>query len=260
MNTGHSIKQRLIKGEKLAGCWATLYNTLTADIIATAGYDFAMIDFEHGAGGYLDAIPIMQVLEGKGCPPIIRTGSSNIVDIKRALDIGPCGIMVPNVRNAAEARDVVAHCRYAPEGDRGAAPGFTRATGFGSASMSIDEYAAFMRDDFLLIVQIESKQAVEDLENIVAIDGIDMIFIGPADLSASLGKLGDFTSTVFRDAVARIESVANASEVFLGAVPFGDWSPAQQFKKGYQLVVGSSDVKLLVTAATQDHEDLERAK
>ena len=256
MNKKHSIKQRLINGENLAGCWVTLYNSLIADVMASAGYDFAMIDFEHGPGSYLDAIPIMQVLEGKGCAPIIRTCSANIVDIKRTLDIGPRGIMVPNVRNAAEAREVVAHCRYAPDGDRGAAPAYIRATGFGIASMPLDDYQKFMRDDFLLIAQIESKEAVDDLENIVAVDGIDMIFIGPADLSASLGKLADFTSPAFRKAVARIETIARTSGKFLGAVPFGDWTPEQQYKKGYQLIVGTSDIALLVAAAKKDCEQL----
>lgn len=259
MNIKSAIKQRLINGENLTGCWATLYNTLTADIIASAGYDIVMIDFEHGPGGYLDAIPLMQVLEGQGCAPIIRTCSSNIVDIKRALDIGPRGIMVPNVANAAEAREVVAHCRYAPDGDRGAAPAYIRATGFGAASMSIEDYAKFMHDDFLLIVQIESEEAVNDIENIVAVDGIDMIFIGPADLSASLGKLGDFSSKKFHHAVACIENAAKGAGKFLGAVPFGDWNPQQQYTKGYQFVVGTSDAALLVAAAQQNHKSLAQA-
>ena len=259
MSTISSIKSRLLEGEKITGCWTSLFSPVAAEIMANAGYDLAMIDLEHGPGSYLEAVSMIHAIESRSCQPIIRAPSSNQVDIKRVLDIGPNGIMVPNIRNITEALEVVKHCRYAPAGDRGAAPGFVRASGYESVGQKIENYLEFMRTDFLLIAQIESKQAVDDLEKIVAVDGIDMIFIGPADLSASLGKLGDFTSNEFKRAFARIESITLEAGKFLGTIPFAQWSAARLFADGHQLVVGGSDAVLLAKAAREDQESLSRA-
>ncbi len=254
-----SLKKRLLNGDKLTGCWVSMFNSIAAEILANAGYDTAIIDLEHGPGSFLDAITIMQALEYKGCSPVIRTTSSNITDIKRTLDIGPKGIMVPNIRNVKEAEAVVRHCRYGPAGDRGAAPGYIRANNYHGSKDLIENYQAYMREDFLLIVQIESAEAVRQLEKIVEIDGIDMIFIGPADLSSSLGKLGDFASKEFIEAFSRIESVCLNAGKLLGTIPFSNWDPARLYRNGHQLVVSGSDSMLLAQAAGEDRRLLSKA-
>ncbi len=231
--------------------------------MAQAGYDIAMIDLEHGAGGLLEAISMMHAVESHGCSPMIRASSSDIVDIKRVLDIGPTGIMVPNVRNAEEARSVIEHCRYAPEGDRGAAPGYMRAMGYGGFEGSArngKEYSAFMKEDFMLILQVESANAVEEIESIVSVEGIDMVFIGPADLSASLGKLGDFDSQDFQQALARIESETSRAKTSLGTIPFSNWTAVRLYQTGYQLVISGADAMLLASAAKKDLQSLETAR
>ena len=125
-----SLKKRILRGDRLTGGWLSLSSPIAAQIMAEAGYDVLMIDLEHTASDYLSAISLMQAVQAGGGTPVIRCSSADMVDIKRTLDAGPAGIMVPNIRDAAHAREVVAHCRYAPEGDRGAAPGYIRATAY----------------------------------------------------------------------------------------------------------------------------------
>ena len=145
---------------------------------------------------------MMQALSAHQCKPMIRATSGDPADIKRVLDIGPLGMMVPNVASVREARDLVAACRYGPDGFRGAAPALLRATGYGER---VADYERWMTEEFLLIIQIESKEAVDAIDTIAAVEGIDMLFIGPIDLSASLGALGQFDSAEFIEALEKIE-------------------------------------------------------
>ena len=166
------------------------------------------------------------------------------------------GIMVPNVQNTEEAQAVVSACRYGPEGIRGAAPILLRATNYGK---DIARYQEWMENDFLLIAQIESKEAVDQIEEIAAIDGIDMLFIGPIDLSASLGQLGHFESKAFIEAFEKIERAALAAGKLLGAIPFADWNAERLYENGHHLVLSGADSILLREAAEQDVADLNNA-
>ena len=253
MSHSTSLKQRLGRGEQLTGCFISLFNPLATEIVANTGYDIALIDMEHGPGSHMDAIGCLQAIKSTSCSGVIRTSSSNIVEIKRTMDIGPAGIMVPNITSVAEAKSVIKHCRYAPSGDRGAAPGFMRATGY---SKNLNDYPRFLEEDFLLILQIESPEAIEELEDIVALDGFDMIFIGPADLSAKLGKLGDFTSTKFISAFTTIEQQVVRSQKSLGCITFNQWDAKKLYNNGHQLVISNSDALLLEKAAQNDLQSL----
>ena len=236
-----------------------MFNPIATEIIAMSGYDTAFIDLEHGAGSYTDAISMMQALSSgnRNCVPIIRCSSANDVDIKRVLDIGPGGIMIPNVRNASEAQQVVKACQYGPKGIRGAAPGVVRASGYGN---DIEGYLRFMQNEFLLIAQIESVEAVDDIENIAAIKEIDMIFVGPSDLSASLGALGDYTSTAFTNAFEKVTTASRKHNKLLGTIPFADNTPSRLFSNNHSLVVSAFDTMLLKQAAGRDVADMQLAK
>ncbi len=179
-----SVKQQLRSGARLNGCWIESFSAIAAEIMAMSGYDTAMIDLEHGPGSLTDAVVMMQALSAHQCKPMIRATSGDPAVIKRVLDIGPLGMMVPNVKSVQEARDVVAACRYGPDGFRGAAPALLRATGYGE---HVTDYERWMAEEFLLIIQIESKEAVHAIDDIAAVEGIDMMFIGAIDVSASLG-------------------------------------------------------------------------
>ena len=251
-----SIKKKLRSGKKLNGCWIESFSPIAVEIMAMSGYDTAMIDLEHGAGSFIDAISMMQGLDAHDCAPMIRATSADHATLKRVLDIGPQGMMVPNLRNVAEAQDVVAGCRYGPRGVRGAAPVLLRATDYGK---NVEGYERRMDEDFLLIGQIESAEAVDQIEAIAAVDGIDMLFIGPIDLSASLGALGRFDTDEFIAAFEKIEKAALAAGKYLGCIPFADWSSERLFRNGHHLVLSGSDTVLLRKAAEQDVVELRSA-
>ena len=254
------IKQRLKDGEKLNGCWLEMFSPIAAEIVALSGYDTALIDLEHGPGSCYQGIQMMQAIalpdREPGCAGLLRTSSSNTADIKRALDTGPEGIMVPDVRSVEEAEHVVAACRYGPAGYRGAAPGIIRGSAYGTR---LSDYPAFMEKEFLLIIQIESLEAVNAVDRIAAVDGVDMLFIGPNDLSGTLGELGNYATGSFREAFGRIEQAATSAGKFLGTIPFPGWSAQTLFRSGHQLVISGADSTLLLEAAKADIRVLQAA-
>ena len=251
------LKSRLLSGEKLSGCWLGMYNPVAAEVIAQAGYDVGMVDLEHGPGSYLDALNIMPVLELHGCIPAIRIPFAHEAEVKKAMDLGPLAIMVPNLRSVEEAEYMVRSTRYGPKGIRGAAPRIIRATQYGKTSA---DYQAFLEKEFLLIGQVETRQALEQVEDIAAVEGLDMLFVGPSDLSASLGQQGNFTSDEFMAAIERIEKAAKDAGKLLGSIPLLTRSAAELFQSGYQLVISGTDTILLKTAAENDIEKMKEAK
>lgn len=250
-------KQRLSSGERLHGCWIEAFSPLMTEIMAQSGYDVAMIDLEHGPGDIMDAVQQIQVIAAHECAPLIRVSSGDVNVIKKAMDIGPAGLMVPNIRTAREAREVVAACRYAPEGVRGAAPNLVRASGYGR---NIERYLDGVEREFLLIGQIESTQGAGNIREIAAVDGLDMLFIGPADLSASLGALGGFGSEEFVRAFEALERAILDAGKWLGCIPFHDWDADRLYRNGHHLVLSGVDTQLLRQAAERDVADLDRAK
>jgi 4-hydroxy-2-oxoheptanedioate aldolase len=252
----NSIKQQLRSGARLNGCWIESFSPIAGEIMAMAGYDTAMIDLEHGPGNYLEAISIMQALQNHGCTPMIRATSTDPAVIKRILDIGPAGIMIPNIRTQAEAQQAVAACRYAPEGIRGAAPGIIRGTGYGR---DVAGYAEWMRNEFLIIGQIESTSAVDQIDGIAGVNGLDMLFIGPSDLSASLGAHGEFDSELFISAFDKIERSTLAAGKWLGTIPFPGWDANRLYGNGHTLVISGADTVLLRLSAEADVRMLQQA-
>ena len=177
--------------------------------------------------------------------------SNDPVEIKRALDTGVEGIMVPSVDTPEAALAAVAACHYPPRGIRGAAHILNRASSYGLES------AAYLRDagrELLVILQIESLEAVANLEEIAIIDGIDMLFIGPMDLSGSAGGIGDFDNPIFVEAIERAERVIRESDKLLGGIPRTGFTPLDMFARGYDFVIASSDVLLLRDAALESRE------
>lgn len=208
-----------------------------------------MIDLEHGPVDYLGATALMQAMSATSTSSIIRVPWNDPVEIKRALDTGVEGIMVPSVDTVEEAQAAVAACRYPPQGLRGAAHILNRASSYGLDS---ERYLRENFSELLVICQVESLDSVTNVEEIAAVDGIDMLFIGPLDLSGSAGELGNFTNPTFVDALARAEQVVGESNKLLGGIPRPDDSPLEMFARGYNLVVSSSDALLLRDAALND--------
>lgn len=243
------IKKRLSSGQKSLVCWLHSASPVIAEIVALTGYDGAVIDLEHGPVNYLSATTLMQAMSAVPTCPIIRVPWNDHVEIKRALDTGCEGIMVPEVNSADEAEALVSACLYPPQGKRGAASVLNRASSYGlENSKYIDDNGS----ELLVIAQIESLKAVENLEAIVAVDGIDVLFIGHNDLSGDCGKIGDYENPVFIDALAKAEEIIRKSNKYLGGLPRTNDSASAMLNRGYDLVVSASDILMLRDAAVQD--------
>jgi len=244
---GPSLKPLLAQGERMTGCWVNLFSPLASEILARAGYSCVMIDLEHGPGSVLDAIAVMQAIQGHSCRPLLRVPSNDPVWIKRVLDAGVQGLMVPGVNSIEEAEAAVSSCRYPPYGTRGVAPSIVRASNYGS---DLESYMAREGQDLLTICQIESPAAVNAVEGIAEVEGLDMLFIGPYDLSASMGHLNEPDHPEARDAIARTEAAARAAGKWLGGIPTPQRSAADLYRDGYSLVIGDCDVVLMRESAS----------
>jgi len=199
-----NIKQRIKQGEAVNGCWLNLGSALTAEIVGSAGFDWVLIDLEHGAGNEKDVLCQLQALESSNTAAFVRIEGGARQRVHRVLDLGAEGIMCPHIDNVEEAKSLVDGLRYPPHGSRGIAR-MVRASGYGK---NLAEYSANANDIIVGIAQIESPEAIEHVNDIAAIDGIDVLFIGPADLSISLGIFGKFDHPLFLDAVKKTIAAA----------------------------------------------------
>lgn len=242
----NTLKSRLKAGAKALGAWTMSDSADNAEVLALSGLDFIMIDQEHGQGLLTDAIAQMRAMAATKCAPMIRVPWNDFVFIKRVLDAGVQGVMVPQVNNAEEARAVVAACRYPPHGIRGAAGG-TRAASYGFDMGYYDRAA----EDLTIIVQIENAQAVENAAEIAAVDGVDVVFIGPRDLSASIGKLNKFEDPELRALLAKAEQAVIKSGKVLGCVAGSGAIAKEMFGRGYGFLISGSDLAHLRNGVVQ---------
>ncbi len=240
------FKKRLIDGAGANGCWLHLDSPIAAEILALAGFDSFIIDHEHGPGDLVGAIRLMQAISATSASPIMRVPWNDPVMLKQALDIGVEGVMIPSVNSATEAAAVVAACRYPPRGSRGAAYGLTRAADYGLSSA---KYVETAHDNLLVICQIETRAAVAAAAEIASVDGIDMLFIGPFDLSGDMGRLAQFDDPEFLALRKKAETETKASGKLLGGIPVAGDMPPDMLKRGYDYIVSGSDVLLLRDAA-----------
>jgi len=248
-----NLKARLKAGEKLLGAWTMSESPDNAEVMALSGIDFVLMDHEHGQAAIPDAIAQLRAIQGTKCAGLLRAPWNDTVFIKRVLDAGIHGIMVPQVNSVEEAKAAVAACRYPPLGIRGAAGG-TRAASYG-LDMSYYERAA---DELLIIVQIETPQAVENTAAIAAVDGVDVIFIGPRDLSAMIGKLNKMDDPELRALIAKVEQATLKSGKALGTVAPTGMLAKQLFDRGYNFIISGSDLTHLRAGVTQMMRDAGR--
>jgi 2-dehydro-3-deoxyglucarate aldolase/4-hydroxy-2-oxoheptanedioate aldolase len=239
-----TFAQRLREGDLLVGTFVSLGSPLVANVLATAGFDFVLLDLEHGAGdeGVLQAQ--MFAAEAGGAAAVVRTETFERIRIGRVLDLGAAGVMLPRVDSARQAAQATVHLRYPPEGDRGVA-GANRARRFGLRT----EPFADASGEVACIVQIESDQAVAEVDAIAAVPGVDALFVGPSDLSHSLGVPGDLDAGPFRDAVQRVLAAARAQGVAAGILAPTPERGRQFIADGFTLVGLGGDATLLAAAA-----------
>jgi 4-hydroxy-2-oxoheptanedioate aldolase len=236
------LKQKLGDGGKALGCWLQMASAPAAEIIGQAGFDCIIIDNEHGPGDGVMAISQMRALSASPATALVRVPWNDLVHIKRSLDAGAEGLMIPYINSAEEARAAADACFYPPAGNRGAALGAIRAADYGR---SREEYLRSINDNLFIILQIETVRAIEAIPEIAATDGVDMLFIGPTDLSADIGKLGQGSDPELLALIERAEAAIKASGKLMGIIPFAGLGLDEIYARGYDLVMAASDVALL---------------
>ena len=246
-----AFKSRLASGERLIGSMVTLPSPAAAEILVELGYQWLFVDGEHGP---LETAEVQAILQAVGhrVPCIVRVPAAAEVPIKKMLDLGAAGIIAPQVNTAEQAADVVAWSLYAPDGRRGV--GLARAHGYG---LNFQEYVESANREITVVVQAEHAEAVENIEQIVQVEGIDAVLLGPYDLAASLGKMGQVDDPEVTGAIDRITAACQAAGIPLGI--FGVSAEAIQpyIEKGYNLVVAGTDTIFLASAGRQMLADLQ---
>jgi len=240
MPTG--LKKRLKKKELTIGSWLQIGSPVVAEIMVQAGFDWLVVDMEHSAISIDQAQSLIQIIDLAGCVPLVRLHSNDSVLIKRVMDAGAQGIVVPNVNCREDAIAAVRASRYPPYGTRGI--GLWRAQGYG---FDFDKYKEWQENGSTVIAQIEHIDAVNNFEAIVGTEGIDGFIIGPYDLSASLGFPGKYDHPDFRAALDTIKTVSNKCDVLMGThVVMPDVSTVKQkINEGYRFIAYSTDTLLL---------------
>ena len=199
------FKRAIRSGQQQIGLWCSLPGAYVAEAVAGSGFDWLLLDTEHSPGDPLTVMEQLQAVAPYPVSAVVRPASNDTVLIKRFLDLGAQTLLIPYVQSVGEAKAAVAAMRYPPRGVRGVA-GVTRATKFGR----VPNYAKRAEEELCLLVQIETQDALDRLEAIAAVDGVDGVFIGPADLAASLGHAGELGNpkviAAVEDAIKRIRA------------------------------------------------------
>ncbi|TVQ29552.1 MAG: aldolase [Geminicoccaceae bacterium] len=245
MRRGNLLKQKLARGERLAGLWVQSASPTNAEIAVLAGFEVALIDNEHGPAGLETTIAMLRAVEAAGGMPIVRVPWNDQVYLKRVLDLGANSLMLPMIQTAAEAKAAVAACRYPPLGNRGYAASIARASNYGLDTT----YLQHAHEDLLLILQIESKAALEAIPAIAGIDGVDMLFIGANDLAGSIDHLERLDAPPAAALIEDAEEAVRSSGAWMGTIPRAGHEPQALYAKGHRLVIGPSDLALLRDAA-----------
>ena len=204
--------KKKLKDRKLTiGSWLSIANPAVAEIMAHAGFEWLAVDMEHSSLSSDQCQELIRVIDLCGVVPLVRVGANDPLLIKQAMDAGAHGIIVPMVGSKADAQRAVAAVHYPPRGNRGV--GLSRAQGHGA---SFDEYKQWLKEKSVVIAQIEHINGVEHLEEIIGVEGIDAVIVGPYDLSGSLGTPGDFDNKQMRGALQRIQDITLNKGVSLG--------------------------------------------
>ncbi|MBQ0720280.1 MAG: 2,4-dihydroxyhept-2-ene-1,7-dioic acid aldolase [Gammaproteobacteria bacterium] len=233
-----NFKQRLNEGELLVGSLVSIAAHQVAEIMAAAGFDWLFIDGEHAPLSDADMQNLIQAASPLPC--LVRVHSLDEIAIKKALDSGAAGIIVPQINTAEQAALAVNYAKYPPQGQRGV--GISRAQGYG---FSFSEYIEQANDKVLVVVQAEHALAVDNIEAIAATAGVDPVFIGPYDLSASLGKTGQLTDPQVLTAVERIELACTANGLKLGVFGTSAETVKPYIDKGFTLITAGTDTLFL---------------
>ena len=236
----NTFKRALREGKSQIGLWCSLSNHYAIEVVAGAGFDWILVDTEHSPNELDMVLAQLQAVAPYPTHPVVRVPWNDMVTIKRYLDIGAQSLLIPYVQNKEEAMNAVSYTRYPVNGLRGMA-GTTRATRFGR----VREYARLAHEEICVLVQIETQTGLDNLEEITAVDGVDGVFIGPADLHASLGYAGETANSKVKplidDAIRRIRKSGKAPGILTGV----EADAKHWLELGSQFVAVGADVNIL---------------
>jgi len=237
------LRRRLAAGETLFGTFLGLGSGMAAEACALAGFDWLLVDLEHGGGDESTLLAQQLAADAHGVPLLVRVESTDRIRAGRVLDLGAEGVMFPRLESVADAEQAVRHLRYPRQGDRGVAT-YNRACGFGTHPEALDT----ANDRIVGIIQVENQLAVDRVDEIAAVPGVDVLFIGPRDLSYDLGVPGDTTAPVFRAAVQRVLAATEQAGITAGILAPDADTARQYADDGFRFIGVSSDATLLATA------------
>jgi len=249
------LKKILSEKRQTYGTWITIPHPLIPEILAPAGFEWLVVDMEHSSIGLGDLLPLIISIEANNMIPLVRVGENNPNLIKRVMDIGAYGVIVPNVCSRDEAEAAVNSVKYPPTGTRGV--GLYRAQKFGKG---FEEYKKWLFDESVVIVQIEHINAVNNIDEIFRTPGIDAFMIGPYDLSGSLGKPGEFDDTEVNDAIKKVMNAAFRHNIPAGfhSVSSDPDEARKRVKQGFVFIAFSIDAIFLGDAACRAVSILKR--
>lgn len=257
-----SLKSRIQNGDVLYGVTLVSFSPTIAEILGYVGYDFVLIDMEHGYGGISEALPCVHALAATQTPAIFRVPEISPVWVRKAIDIGAQGIIFPMIDDAESAKKAVSYCRYPPAGVRAVAGPIARASKFGLDP----DYEKQCDKDLLIVCQIESATAVKNVREIASVDGVDMIMVGPLDLSAYVGGLKSPKTEKVKEMIAEVEETVLGLQRKSGGGPylgrFGNASvgPEEYRNRGYSLARVNLDIILFENACIEDVKKFKSSK
>src|SRR4249920_864558 len=245
----NSFRADLRAGKRLIGCWCSLANPITTEVLGVAGFDWILLDGEHSPNDVITFIPQLMALKDSVSAPVVRPSWNNPVELKRLLDGGFYNFLIPFVESADEARRAVAATRYPPQGTRGVSVS-QRSNRYGT----VPGYFQGVNDEICVMVQIESRKGVAAAAEIAAVDGVDGLFVGPSDLAAGLGHLGNANHPEVQEAMAKIFAAAKAAGKPVGILAGVEADARRYLAQGATFVAVGSDLGVF-RSATQALRD-----
>jgi len=242
----NSFKRRLRAGDTLIGCWCSLANPITTEVLGLAGFDWLLLDGEHAPNDVTTFIPQLMALKDSASAPVVRPSWNDAVEIKRLLDAGFYNILVPFVQSADDARRAVAATRYPPAGIRGVSVS-QRNNRFGTVA----DYFRDIDANITVLVQIESRAGMDAAAEIAAVDGVDGVFVGPSDLAAALGHLGNPGEASVQAAIAQVFEAAKAAGKPTGILTPVEADARRYLAMGATFVAVGSDLGVFRNATQQ---------
>jgi len=247
----NKVKEMLKDGKTTIGSWLTIGNADVAEIMAHRGFDWLVFDMEHAPLGIGTVENLLQAINGSDITPIVRVAWNDMVLIKLALDIGAYGVVVPWVNTEEEAKSVVRATRYAPRGNRGVGP--RRAASYGD---KLIDYLKEADKEIMVVCQIETEEAIRNIARILSVEGVDAVFIGPADLSTSLGYKGDWNNPNVEKAISTVLEASKKANIAAGIYAMSIDDAKRYIADGFRFVALGSDTGFLISGCRKAIEAL----